>query len=226
MQLLMIAPTSTEMEVDRQSVPLFTVDAPRYYQRTIAGHALRTSKLVWTLAHWMLCSEDEANLMALAALGHDMGKISIPATILDKPGPLTKQEWAIIRRHPQIGYQMLCETGGIYAFIAPLVLAHHERWDGNGYPYGLAGKAIPLGARVLAVVDAFDAMTEQRPYRPTMTIDEAKAELLRCADSAFDPEVVEALLTFLALGNECDQLEKYKCGVIGKHSLPIYQEEK
>jgi len=208
MQLLTITLTCTEMEIVRQSVPLFTLDALRCYQRTIAGHALRTSKLVWALAHRMQCPEGEAHLMALAAMVHDIGKIGIPATILDKPGPLTKQEWTIIRRHPQIGYHMLIEAGGIYAHISQLVLAHHERWDGKGYPYGLAREAIPLGARVLAVVDAFDAMTEHRPYRPTMTIDEAKVELRRCAGSAFDPDVVEALLTFLALGNELDQLKK------------------
>jgi HD-GYP domain-containing protein (c-di-GMP phosphodiesterase class II) len=195
MQLLTISPSRTGVEIDRLRVPLFTDDVPRCYQRTSAGHALRTSTLVRTLAHRMQCPEEDAHLMALAALMHDIGKIDIPATILDKPGPLTKQEWAIIRRHPQIGYQMLIGAGGIYAHIAPQVLAHHERWDGNGYPYGLAGKAIPLGARVLAVADAFDAMTEQRPYQPTRTIDEAKAELLRCAGSAFDPAVVEVLLT-------------------------------
>lgn len=195
MQMLTISPSRTEVEVDRQRVPLFTDDVPRCYQRNIAGHALRTSKLARTLAHRMQCTEEVAHLMALAALMHDIGKIDIPATILDKPGPLTEQEWSVIRCHPQIGYQMLIEAGGIYAHIAPLVLAHHERWDGKGYPYGLAGEAIPLGARVLAVVDAFDAMTEHRPYRPTITIDEAKAELRRCAGSAFDPGVVEALLT-------------------------------
>ena len=195
MQLLTISPSRTEVKVDRQRVPLFTDDVPRCYQRNIAGHALRTSKLARTLAHSMQCTEEVAHLMALAALMHDIGKIDIPANILDKSGPLTEQEWSVIRRHPQIGHQMLIEAGGIYAYIAPLVLAHHERWDGKGYPYGLAGEAIPLGARVLAVVDAFDAMTEHRPYRPTITIDEAKVELRRCAGSAFDPAVVEALLT-------------------------------
>ena len=195
MQLLTISPSSTKVKVDRQRVPSLTGDALHCYQRIIAGHALRTAKLAQTLAYRMHCHEEEAHLMALAALVHDIGKLDIPATILDKPGPLTDQEWIIIRRHPQIGYQMLIEAGGIYAHIAPLVLAHHERWDGNGYPYELAGEAIPLGARVLAVVDAFDAMTEHRPYRLTITIDEAKAELRRCAGIAFDPVVVEALLT-------------------------------
>jgi len=195
MQLLTLSPSHTEVKIDMQRVPMLTIDALRSYQRSIAGHALRTARMAQSLAHRLQRPEEEAHLMSLAALMHDIGKIDIPATILDKPGPLTKQEWAIIRRHPQIGYQMLSEAGGIYAHIAPLVLAHHERWDGKGYPYGLAGEAIPLGARILAVVDAFDAMIERRLYKPTMTIDEAKAELLRCAGSAFDPAVVEALLT-------------------------------
>lgn len=201
MQLLTISPSRTEVEADRQRVPLLTGDALRCYQRIIAGHALRTAKLAQTLARGLQRPEEEAHLIALAALVHDIGKLAIPATILDKPGPLTEQEWAIIRRHPQIGYQMLIETGGIYAHIAPLVLAHHERWDGLGYPCGLAGEAIPLGARVLAVVDAYDAMTERRPYRPTRTIDEAIAEMLRCAGSSFDPAVVEVLLNLLAGGS-------------------------
>jgi HD-GYP domain-containing protein (c-di-GMP phosphodiesterase class II) len=143
-------------------------------------------------------SEKETHLIALAALVHAIGKLDIPAAILDKSGPLTEQEWAITRRHPQIGYQILIDAGGIYAYIAPLVLAHHERWDGQGYPYGLAGESIPLGARVLAVVDNFDAMIEPRRYRPTSTIDEAKAELLRCADRAFDPAILEVFLIVLA----------------------------
>lgn len=178
-------------------MPLLTADTLRWYQRTMAGHAQRTAWLAIALAHGLRRSEQETRFIGLAALLHDIGKLAIPAAILNKPGPLTEQEWAILRRHPEIGYQMLIGAGGIYTHIAPLVLAHHERWDGLGYPSGLVGEAIPLGARILAVADAYDAMTEQRPYRQPRTTAEASAEVRRCAGSRYDPFVVQALLQVL-----------------------------
>jgi HD-GYP domain-containing protein (c-di-GMP phosphodiesterase class II) len=198
MQLLTISPSRKELEEDRQRAPLLTGDALRSARLTIAGHSQRTALLAQTLARGLKRPEEEAHLIARAALMHDIGKLSIPATTLNKPGPLTEQEWTIMRSHPQIGYLMLIGAGGIYSRIAPLVLAHHERWDGLGYPLGLAGEAIPLGARILAVVDAYDAIIEWRPYRPSRSTEEAKAEVLRCAGSFFDPMVVEVLLQVVA----------------------------
>ncbi len=172
---------------------MLTADMLHWYQRTMAGHAQRTAWLAIALARGLRRSEQEARFIGLAALLHDIGKRAIPAAILNKPGPLTEQEWAIMRLHPEIGYQMLVGAGGAYTHIAPLVLTHHERWDGLGYPFGLAGEAIPLGARILAVADAYDAMTEQRPYRLPRTTAEASAEVRLCAGSRYDPLVVEAL---------------------------------
>jgi HD-GYP domain-containing protein (c-di-GMP phosphodiesterase class II) len=101
-------------------------------------------------------------------------------------------------RHPEIGRQVLVQAGGVFVLLSRIVGAHQERWDGEGYPYGLAGEAIPLGSRILAVVDAYDAMTSQRPYREALPVVSARAELERCAGSQFDPQVVDAFLRVLA----------------------------
>ena len=143
----------------------------------------------------------------LSALLHDIGKVGIPDAILHKPGPLTADEWKVMRQHPEIGRQILQQAGGIFGVLARIVVAHHERWDGAGYPLGLTQESIPLAARILAVVDSFDAMTARRVYREPLTIEEARQELQRCAGSQYDPEVVDAFLTIL---NEQHQEEMAK----------------
>ncbi len=139
--------------------------------------------------------------LRLTALLHDIGKVGIPAALLRKPGPLNEEEMAIVRLHPQIGGQMLMMAGGLFASLAPIVVAHHEFWDGSGYPLGLAGEEIPLLARILAVVDAYDAMTSYRVYASSLSAREAYCELERCAGSQFDPRVVTAFLALLAERN-------------------------
>src|SRR5438309_1693619 len=137
-------------------------------------------------------------LVRVAALLHDIGKIGIPDAILRKPGPLTEEERQIMQRHPETGYHILDQIGGVFERLAHIVVAHHERWDGRGYPYGVAKTAIPFSARVLAVVDSFDAMTSPRPYRQMpLTLSEAKSELRRGAGSQFDPCIVGAFLVML-----------------------------
>src|SRR5579863_2550091 len=128
---------------------------------------------------------------------HDIGKISIPDAILHKPGPLTAEEWAIMRRHPQVSCDILEQAGGIFHLLAHIVVAHHERWDGCGYPNGLAQETIPIGARIISVVDSFDAMTSRRVYRESLPIEQAKGELRRCSGSQYDPQVVAAFLRIL-----------------------------
>ena len=192
-----IVSTSRVEEEDEQSNLSFLSDALVWYQRIMAGHAQRTAQLAQALVTRIQCSKEEARLIILAALLHDIGKIAVPTTILNKPDLLEEQEWAIMRRHPEIGYNLLNAAGGIYSYIAPLVLAHHERWDGLGYPHGLAGEAIPFGARILTAVDAYNAMIEERPYRQALTQTEAQAEIQRCAGTQCDPSVVEALLSVL-----------------------------
>jgi diguanylate cyclase (GGDEF)-like protein len=133
-----------------------------------------------------------------AGVLHDVGKIGLPDAILRKPGRLTDDEWLPMRRHPEIGARILGDDN--FADIRSWVLAHHERPDGKGYPYGLLGDEIPLEARILAVADAYEAMTAVRPYRAPLAAREARAELLRCTGSQFDPRVVAAFLA--AIGRE------------------------
>ena len=128
---------------------------------------------------------------------HDIGKLAVPDTILNKPGPLDDAEWGFMRRHTLVGERILAAAPALVD-VAKLVRASHERWDGNGYPDGLAGVEIPLGARVIAVCDAWDAMVTDRPYRRAMPREEALAELGRCAGTQFDPDVVEAFRAVLA----------------------------
>jgi HD-GYP domain-containing protein (c-di-GMP phosphodiesterase class II) len=131
--------------------------------------------------------------LEFTALLHDVGKLRTPPEILNKPGGLTEEEWAIVRRHPVDGERMLERIGGMLAEVGLSVRAHHERWDGGGYPDGIAGEAIPVAARIVCVCDAFNAMTTNRPYRPAMPVEDALAELRACAGTQFDPEVVAAL---------------------------------
>ncbi len=125
-----------------------------------------------------------------AGLLHDIGKIGVPESVLLKPDKLTEDEFALIREHPDAGARIL-ETIPFLDDIVNIVRYHHERWDGTGYPEGLSGEQIPYLARVLAVADAFDAMTTDRPYRPAMPVEEARRELLSCAGTQFDPEIVQ-----------------------------------
>lgn len=140
--------------------------------------------------------EDLADLRRAAAL-HDVGKVAIPDAIITKPARLTDEEWAFIHRHPLIGERILSAAPSLGG-AARLVRSTHEAWDGGGYPDGLAGVEIPLGARVIAVCDAFDAMTSRRPYAPSRTADEAMVELRRCAGTQFDPSIVRLFGEVLA----------------------------
>ncbi len=135
--------------------------------------------------------------VARAAELHDVGKIAVPDAILDKPGALDPVEWSFMRRHPLIGERILLAAPALRP-VARLVRSSHERWDGGGYPDGLRGDDIPLGARVVAVCDAFDAMTTERPYRDSVSEDDAIEELRRCAGTQFDPVVVEAFCRVIA----------------------------
>ncbi len=128
-----------------------------------------------------------------AAVLHDVGKIGVPDALLSKPGRLDEREWEIMRRHPEIGADILGKIGG-FESIARTALTHHERVDGKGYPVGLADQEIPIEARIISAVDAFDAMTNDRPYRAAMAVEDALAELVRGAGSQFDSGVVEVLI--------------------------------
>jgi HD-GYP domain-containing protein (c-di-GMP phosphodiesterase class II) len=128
------------------------------------------------------------------ALLHDIGKIGVRDAILLKEGPLTEVEWTEMRQHPQMGWRMIRNIPFLKT-AADIVLAHQERFDGTGYPRKLAGEAIPLGARIFAVADTFDAITSDRPYRKASSFAEARKEIARCAGSQFDPRCVAAFLS-------------------------------
>jgi HD-GYP domain-containing protein (c-di-GMP phosphodiesterase class II) len=138
--------------------------------------------------------------VGVAAALHDVGKIGIPASILDKPGPLTDEEWVIMRRHPELGARIM-EPVPALAGARSIVLACHEHWDGSGYPLGLAGDDIPLGARIILACDAFHAMTSDRVYRRAMPVDAAVCELRECAGRHFEPRVVDVLVDVIGNGH-------------------------
>jgi putative nucleotidyltransferase with HDIG domain len=140
-----------------------------------------------------LDAREQRNL-EFGALLHDIGKLKVPDEILNKPGKLTPAEWEIIKKHPEDGQKMLDRIGGVLAEVGLTVRAHHERWDGGGYPDGLAGEAIPLNARIITACDSYSAMTTNRSYRAAMPREEALAELRRCAGTQFDHRVVEAVV--------------------------------
>jgi diguanylate cyclase (GGDEF)-like protein/putative nucleotidyltransferase with HDIG domain len=172
------------------------VDARDVYT---GSHSQRVADLAARTARRLGLPDEEVELTRLAASLHDLGKLAIPEEILRKPGPLTEPERMVLERHPQIGFRML-ESLGVDP-VADWVLHHHERWDGSGYPDGLPGERIPLGARIIFVADAYDAMTSERVYRRRVTPDQAIAELQRCAGSQFDPEIVDAFAGELALAD-------------------------
>ncbi len=193
--------TIGEEGITHNTIPVQTVQAltavASAHDRGTGEHAHRMLTLAAATARQLQRPEEEMHLLQLAALLHDIGKIGIPDAILHKPGPLTDEEWTVMRRHPEIGRQILVQVGGVFQHLAEIVVAHHERWDGKGYPSGLAGEAIPMGARILTVVDSYDAMTARRVYREPMSIEQARAELLRCSGTQYDPRVVEAFLQVL-----------------------------
>jgi putative nucleotidyltransferase with HDIG domain len=156
-------------------------------------HSLRTVRLSLLLAHACGVSRPELRALSLGALVHDLGKIFIPGEVLHKEGTLNEEEWEAVRRHPSDGARLLLGVSPPQG-VRRVVAEHHERWDGRGYPAGLSGDDIDFNARVVAVADAFDAMTSERPYRPAAGFDEAAAELERCAGTQFDPDVVLSFL--------------------------------
>ena len=166
--------------------------------RETEGHTQRVTEMTKKLARKLECTDEELVHIRRGALLHDMGKMGIPDEILQKPGPLTDDEWVIMRRHPQYAYQMLSPINYLsQALIIPYY--HHERWDGSGYPHKLKGKDIPLHARLFAVVDVWDALSSDRPYRKGLPIKEVVEYLQKEAGRLFDLEIVD---TFIPLINE------------------------
>ncbi len=160
------------------------------------GHAERLELLVGSLAERMGFASNQLDAMRLFAKFHDIGKVGISDSILFKPGALTEEERAEMRRHSEIGYRIALASSDL-VYIAEWILRHHEWWDGSGYPIGLSGSAIPIECRILSIADAFDAMTSDRPYRKAMPVEQAVAELRKFAGIQFDPELLAAFCELL-----------------------------
>lgn len=157
-------------------------------------HSAEVAKIARALALTMKVSPGEADVIHVAGHLHDIGKIGVPDSVLQKKGPLTTAEWRAIRQHPESGAAILRPVAELNTLgVVDMVLHHHERYDGKGYPDGLAGLKIPLGARIIAVADSLSAILQNRPYREARDFDAAIAEIRRCAGTQFDPRVVDAL---------------------------------
>jgi diguanylate cyclase (GGDEF)-like protein/putative nucleotidyltransferase with HDIG domain len=182
----------------------FAIDAK---DQTSDGHLRRVQLYAAAVAREMGMSEDEINGVKTAALLHDIGKLAVPEHILSKPGPLTPEEFQKVRAHPKVGADIVSAVPFPYP-VAPLILYHHERWDGKGFPVGLRAEEIPLGARILSVVDYFDALMAERPYHKALSFDSALAVLRQEAGKALDPTVVATFIELLpSLQVEAARLE-------------------
>lgn len=163
----------------------------------LSAHAARVATNAEAVARRLGWTEEQLEALRLGAALHDVGKVNVRHEVLSKPGRLEDWELEEVRAHPVEGIWLLSGVPSL-APALPFVLFHHERWDGHGYPTRRSGESIPLEGRILAVADAFDAMTSVRPYRPSLTADEAADEIRRCAGTQFDPTVAAAFLEALA----------------------------
>jgi putative nucleotidyltransferase with HDIG domain len=166
------------------------IDAKDEYTR---HHSTRVTDFTLKIAGRMGFSEKELGDLELAALLHDVGKIAVPESILNKPGKLTKEEFRLIKEHPARGETILSPVIELKE-IARIVRAHHERYDGTGYPDGLKGREIPMGARIMAIADTYDSITSERPYRKAASHRYAVKEIIGCSGTQFDPEAVQNFL--------------------------------
>jgi HD-GYP domain-containing protein (c-di-GMP phosphodiesterase class II) len=158
----------------------------------LAAHGRRTARLAMDVAEQMGVSRRSRRLLEVGAELHDIGKLFISNAILQHPGPLTEEQWVGLRHHPAIGYELV--TGRVPDPVAEMVLTHHERFDGSGYPNAVTGRDIPFESRILQVADAFDAITSNRPYQAAQPVSYAVAEMIRCIETQFDPGPVRAIL--------------------------------
>jgi len=157
------------------------------------GHVERVRDHALAIAQQLGWTDGHQNHLEYGSILHDIGKIHILESVLKKPGPLNEEEWEEMKKHPIIGVEMIKNIPYLAPAI-PVIRHHHERWDGYGYPDGLAGEAIPLPARIVAVADSLDAMTNSdRPYRKALSPEDAYDEIVRCSGTHFDPMIVKAL---------------------------------
>jgi len=162
----------------------------------LSAHSSRVAEFSEAIARALECRSEDADLIVAAARLHDIGKSRVPAAVLNKPGPLTQAEWEVMRAHAEIGANALQDCPA-FAKLAAIVRHHHERWDGRGYPHQLRATTIPLGARIIAVADSFDAMTSDRPYHRRMRAEEAVNVLRQGRGTQWDAVIVDTFLECL-----------------------------
>ncbi|MHB8636831.1 MAG: HD domain-containing phosphohydrolase [Fimbriimonadaceae bacterium] len=204
----MVHARTLELEKSNYEVVERLSKAAEYRDDDSCLHTVRVGQLSASLARGLKMSEYEVGLILRAAPLHDIGKVGIPDRVLSKRGALTDEEFTIVKRHVAIGLAIL--EGGqtpLLVMAERIVASHHEHFDGSGYPNGLAGTDIPLPGRIVAVADAFDALTHNRPYRVAVSEQEAVQELRKCAGTQFDPKVVAVLETLVAAAAECGNPE-------------------
>jgi putative nucleotidyltransferase with HDIG domain len=186
-----------KMDIAVQEVWIqFLINLTRYIDKQISftgKHSAQVAFWVRSTARVLKQDEEMAQTLFWAAMLHDVGKIGVPESVLSKAGPLSDNEWTIMRMHPILGANIVKSTK-VFDAIAPMIFHHQEKFDGSGYPFGLKGTDIPLGSRILAVADAYEAMTSHRVYRLALDLTEAQQELSRNRGTHFDPQVVEAFL--------------------------------
>jgi putative two-component system response regulator len=186
---------TTELQQARKDVVERLALAAEFRDYRTGEHTRRVGMISGIIARQMGSPPAFSESLETAALLHDLGKIAVPDAILLKQGPLTTEEYEIVKRHPDTGAQILAGcTEPTLAMAREISLTHHERWDGDGYPRGLRGNQIPLSGRIVAVADSYDAMRTDRPYKDALTHDQAVVELCNCRGSQFDPEVVEGFM--------------------------------
>ena len=194
----MVIERTSEIHETRKAIIHKLSAAAEYKDNETGQHIIRMSKICHELAKTIGIDERSAEVLLNAAPMHDIGKIGVPDTILKKPGPLDSWEWRTMRSHTTIGAEILGDNGSELLVVAQrIALHHHEKWDGSGYPDGLAGTAIPYEARIAAVADVFDALTSKRPYKAAWSFDDAVAEIQRGSGTHFDPAVVDAFSSIL-----------------------------
>lgn len=188
-----VARATQHLQAREEEVITRLVRTIEFRDSETSEHVARVAQMAQIIAEELGQSAAYARTLFLAAPLHDVGKIGVPDAALNKPGRLDRAELIAMRRHVEVGEQILANgNSDLMQMAAEVAASHHERWDGGGYPRGLEGEAIPLSARIIAVADVFDALCSSRAYKPAWPIIEARAEILRCAGTQFDPACVEA----------------------------------
>jgi len=187
-----VAATLARAQTDARHAADSLISMLQLHEKDGRGHSTRVTRLAIALADELGCSDDEIDGLEYGAMLHDVGKIDMPTEILCKPAPLTEAEWDVMRTHPQVGYDLVRKLPRLER-AAEFVLAHHEAFDGTGYPNRLKGADIPLGARILTIADSYDSMTHPHTQRPAMPASMAMQEIERCSGSQFDPDAAAAL---------------------------------